>query len=112
MTKKFLRASALIVILALMGLMIPWQLTQAAALIDTSDTMSRLEVSTASNHTIKFKTPTGVDSSSDTITITFPAGFDLTSIVYTDIDLSHGPSTGYETEETLGGQQFPVRCLH
>jgi len=74
---------------------------QAASLTNLSDTMTRLKVSTASDHTIKFTTPTGVESSTDTITITMPTGFTIGSVDYTDIDLSHGASTGYETDETL-----------
>lgn len=74
---------------------------QAAALTTLSDTMSRLDNNTASNHTIRFTTATAVNADADTITITFPSGFAVGSVDYTDIDLSHGASTGYETEETL-----------
>ena len=74
----------------------------AADALEESDTMSRLEISAYSNHTIKFKTPTGVDAATDTIIITFAAGFDLTSVALGDVDLSYGVSTGYETEAVLG----------
>ncbi|MFC1651781.1 hypothetical protein ACFL24_01330 [Patescibacteria group bacterium] len=77
------------------------QTADAAALTALSDTMSRLEKSIDSNHTIRFTTPTGVDDASATITVTMPAGFTIGSVVFGDIDLSHGASTGYETEETL-----------
>ena len=77
------------------------QLTHAAALTDLSDTMSRLKVSEGSDHTIKFTTPTGAGDTTDTITVTIPTGFAIGSVDYTDIDLSHGVTTGYETEETL-----------
>ncbi len=73
----------------------------AASLTSISDTMSRVKASTASDHTIRFTTPTGVDAPTDTITIAFPAGFTVGSVDYTDIDFSHGASTGAETEETL-----------
>ncbi|MFC1651780.1 hypothetical protein ACFL24_01325 [Patescibacteria group bacterium] len=73
----------------------------AAALTDLSDTMSRLKISEGSDHTIKFTTPTGAGDTTDTITVTIPTGFSIGSVDFTDIDLSHGPSTGYETEEIL-----------
>lgn len=90
----------LVLVSFLITVLLP-QVTQAAALTSLSDTMSRFKKSTLSDHTIGFTTPTGVDSSSDTITLTFPSGFTVGSVDYTDIDLSHGASTGYETEETL-----------
>ena len=81
------------------------QIAKASALTALSDTMSRLADSTPtavySDHTIKFTTPTGVEASTDTITIEMPSGFTIGTVDFTDIDLSHGASTGYETEETL-----------
>ena len=58
----------------------------AAAITTSSDTLTREKESEASNHTIQFDTPTGVDASSDTITVTFQTGFDLSSVVLTDVD--------------------------
>ncbi|MCX6806534.1 MAG: hypothetical protein NT135_00165 [Candidatus Berkelbacteria bacterium] len=64
--------------------------------------MSRLQKSPVnSDHTIKFTTPSGVTDASDTIEITFPAGFSVTSVDVTDIDLHWGPSTGLENSATL-----------
>ena len=81
------------------------QVVSAAALTSLSDTMSRLADSTPtavySDHTIKFTTPTGAGDATDTIEVTMPTGFTIGTVDYTDIDLSHGASTGYETEETL-----------
>lgn len=77
--------------------------SEAAYLTEVSDKVSRHAVDTASDHTIQFTTPTGVDASTDQIEIHFPADFDLSAIDYTDVDLSHGPVTGYETEEVLAG---------
>lgn len=74
---------------------------QAASLTALSDTQSRVKKSEASNHVIKFTTPTGAGDATDTITIEFPSDFTIGSVDYTDIDLSHGASTGAETEETL-----------
>jgi len=73
----------------------------ASALTALSDTMSRQGNGVASNHTIKFTSSTGAGDSTDTITVTMPAGFTIGTVDYTDIDLSHGASTGAETEETL-----------
>jgi hypothetical protein len=88
-------------ILALLVLMVP-QLTHAAALTALSDTMSRLKASTASNHTIRFTTPSGATDIGDTIEITMPTGFTIGSVAFGDMDLSCGATTGYETELTLG----------
>lgn len=88
-------------ILFLLATMAFWQIARAANLTALSDTLSTDKASTVSNHTIKFTTPTGAGDVTDTITITFPSGFAIGSVNYTDIDLSHGASTGYETEETL-----------
>ncbi|MSR85255.1 hypothetical protein EXS71_02350 [Candidatus Uhrbacteria bacterium] len=74
---------------------------QAAPLTSLSDIMTRQKVSTASNHELRFTTPTGIDQSTDTISLTFSSGFDLSSVVFGDIDLFHGAGTGLETSETL-----------
>ena len=72
----------------------------SAPLTSMSDVMSRQKIGVASNHTVTFTTPAGVDASSDTITLNF-TGFTLGSVAFSDIDLTHGPSTGLETSETL-----------
>jgi hypothetical protein len=77
----------------------------AASTTPTSDTMSRLKAATVSNHDIRFKTPTGVDALTDTITITFPAGFDLAtnSVAFGDMDLNVDAACDgvYEISKTL-----------
>lgn len=79
--------------------------TQAGTLSFVSDTLSRLKISTNADHDIKFVTPTGVDAPTDTITITFPAGFDLAvnTVAYTDIDLNVDVACDsvYEISKTL-----------
>ncbi len=96
--KSFL---TLYLILALLLLFTYPQTAKASALTSLSDTMSRLEKSpTNSDHTIKYTTPSGVQAA-ETMTVTFPAGFTIGSVDYTDIDVSWGPSTGYENELTL-----------
>lgn len=75
--------------------------TDGAALISVSDQVTRHAASTASDHKIQFTTPSGVQNAAGQMEIHFPASFDLTAIDYTDVDLSHGAVTGYETEEVL-----------
>lgn len=75
--------------------------TQAAVLTGRRDIMSRQNPAVASNHEIRFITSTGVDAPTDTMTISFPSGFSLSTIVFGDIDLFHGAVTGFETSETI-----------
>lgn len=72
----------------------------AAGITAISDTMSRLKISTLSDHTIKYTTPTGV-AAGQTMTVTMPTGFTIGTVDYTDIDVSWGPTTGAENELTL-----------
>lgn len=75
----------------------------AASVTSATYSLTRQKVSTAADHEIQFVTPTGVDASSDTIILTYPADFLFGSVAVGDIDLSHGPTTGLETTETLAG---------
>jgi len=54
------------------------------------DVMTRQKISENSDHSISFGIPEGVDASSDTITITFAVGFDLSSITISDVDFEGG----------------------
>jgi hypothetical protein len=100
MHKKTKKILAIILAVALNFYFMP--LALADGLISLSDTMSRLKISQASDHKIKYTTPSGV-AAAGTMTITFPAGFTVGSVDYTDIDVSWGASTGYENELTLAG---------
>jgi hypothetical protein len=73
---------------------------QAAQVSQASDTVSRHTVSTLSNHQIVFTTPSGVDAPADTVTISFPS-FSFGSLDFGDVDVSYGPTTGFETSLTL-----------
>ncbi len=75
--------------------------SQAAIIRSLTDTLSDLKISQSSNHTVFFQTLTGVDATSDTITVSFEIGFNVSGLDYGDVDFSHGPTTGTETEETL-----------
>ncbi len=84
------------------------QVVYAAAALNLSDTMSSSKISTLSNHTIIFRTPTGVDASTDTITITFPAGFTMGTfaLLNFDLDVSAGSQSScsgvsFSTSKTL-----------
>lgn len=81
--------------------------THAASLLDVRDIMTRQLISTASNHEIRFVTPSGVADAGSTITLHFPFGFGLTGVDASDIALSHGVSTGFETAETLASSAAP-----
>ncbi len=82
------KSTALLVAFALtLGSLLSFNAANAAPLINVSDTLSTVNTSTAADHTIVFRTPTGAADTSDTITITFPAGFTMNSIAFDDVDL-------------------------
>ncbi len=63
---------------------------QAANLTSITDTLSDSDVSVVSNHTILFTVPTsspGV-AAGQTITVTFPVGFNMGSVAFGDVDFS------------------------
>lgn len=75
-----------------------WMVQPARAdLTNVKDTLSDSRPSTASNHTISFTlSAANIIQTSDTIVVTFPVGFTIGSVDYTDIDLS-GSSSGEKT---------------
>lgn len=60
---------------------------QAANVTNVADLLTDSDLSAVSNHTITFVTPSGV-AAAKTITITFPAGFNLSTIVFGDVDFA------------------------
>ncbi len=100
MRSKKMLIMVLVVLVGLFLVMLPTSVAWAASLSKMSDELSTIKAGTSANHTIKFRISTGAALDS-TITINFPAGFAMGSIAFGDIDLSHGASTGAETEETL-----------
>jgi hypothetical protein len=71
----------------------------AANLTNVSDTLTDSDISTVSNQTIAFTIPagsSGVAASGGTITVTFPAGFNMGSVAFGDLDLKVGG-----TDQTL-----------
>ncbi|HUD20548.1 MAG TPA: hypothetical protein VMQ44_00555 [Candidatus Saccharimonadales bacterium] len=97
------RFSRLVVptILALLMSLLPWgAIAWAAAITSASDTMSNITDSATSNHTVQFITPSGV-AAGQSITITFPTGFALGSVDYTDMDLAEGATCSSLTDISL-----------
>jgi hypothetical protein len=101
-------AAILVVVIALSSYIISSTTVSAAALANISDTLSSQTVSTAANHTIVFRTPTGAADTTDTITLTFPAGFNMNSIAFDDVDLafsagsqSNCTAPSYVNDETI-----------
>jgi hypothetical protein len=73
------------------------QLAYAAALTTLSDTQSSVKVSTLSDHTIQFITPTGVGAGAN-ITLTFPAGYTMGTFNVNNVDFATsttGTCTGF-----------------
>lgn len=69
--------------------LIPAQMAYASGVLNRSNTMSSLRTNTPSNHTIVFRTVTGAAELTDTITVTFPAGFNMNTVAFDDFDLAH-----------------------
>ncbi len=63
-----------------------YSLAEAANITNVKDTLTDSAPLANSNHTIEFIAPSGVGAT-ETIQITFPAGFDLTGVVEDDLDL-------------------------
>ncbi len=91
---KYSKLTAKLVLVALVAVYFQWSplQAQAASLTQMSDVMTRLKASTASDHEIKFVTPSGV-ASGGTIILTFSAGFTgIGAMINADFDLAEGSS--------------------
>jgi hypothetical protein len=77
----------------------------AAQATSVSDNISRLKTGVLADHELFFVTPTGVDVSTDTIILTFGAGFTVGASTFADIDLAVGStnvcSSATFTDKTL-----------
>lgn len=93
--KKFLALIFIVAILLLPGL------SMGADISSSQDSLSKLAEFSYSDHNIKFTSPSGATEISDEMEISFSVTFDLSDIVLSDINLSHGPSSGLETLESL-----------
>ncbi len=85
--QRLQRLIALFSVLALLLATAPIRPASAAAVTSLKDTLSRLQASTAANHTIQFTTPTGV-AAGQTITLTFGSGFTMNAIDFADVDVA------------------------
>ncbi len=91
MISTFLKpVTAFAVAIAVLGVTLFYApLANAAALANVSDTLSSQTINASANHTVVFRTPTGAGDNTDTITLTFPAGFNMNALDFADIDLAH-----------------------
>ena len=60
----------------------------AAQVQSLTDTLSNSAPGVAANHTIHFVTPTGIAADGTTMVVTFPDGFDISSITDVDVDIA------------------------
>jgi hypothetical protein len=92
-----------LIISLLVFFVVPISPARAANVTGLSDTLDTLVQNVAANHTILFVTPTGVESSTDTITIDF-TDLGMGSVAFGDIDLAEdddGNCDGPWTDKTL-----------
>lgn len=101
---RFRLLTAVVAVFSLLILSYPISPAHAAAVTSLRDTLSRLKASTLANHTIEFVTPTGVEASTDTITLTFQT-FTMGTFAVANVDLAVGNSgtcsTATFTDKTL-----------
>jgi hypothetical protein len=90
--RKGVVAKVLLTALLMVSAQVAPNIAQAASATQISDVMTRLKASTASDHEIKFVTPSGV-ASGGIITLTFSAGFTgIGSLIGADFDFAEGSS--------------------
>lgn len=101
--KKLSLALLILLILSL------WVSPAEADLTNVKDTLSDSRPSTNANHEILFTLGASNDiAENDTITVTFQSDFDLSSIDYTDIDLSGSTSGDQTLAATQGATSWGV----
>lgn len=82
------------------------QIISADPLSSITDTLEDSRPSTDSNHTIVFTTPTGCPADDSPITVTFPSGFDLTSLIITDVDFNDGGGDATMAADCTGSEDI------
>lgn len=70
----------------------------AAVATPATDVLSDHSLSASSNHTIRIKTPTGIDAPTDTVTYDI-SGFTVGALGVGDIDIFHGAVSGMENAD-------------
>lgn len=104
-TRRFMhrlmkKVISIAILISIISHIFVFQSIQAAPLSVVSDAVTSHVIGASSDHEISFTTLTGVHSATGTIEISL-SSFDLSLITAGDVDLSHGPSTGLETVETV-----------
>ncbi len=89
-----------IVMVSFAAVLVAWQLVAASGLRQLQDEVTRHAPLAFADHTISFITSQGLRDVGDQLTITFPAGFDLTALTASDVSLTYGV-TGTETAATI-----------
>lgn len=79
---------------------------QAAQLANLTDTLSTSKPGIGANHTIRFTSPSGIAANGSTLIITFPSGFDMSTIGEDDIDIA--TTTDLTTASSCGATQTAV----
>lgn len=96
MTKAYLRRSVSIVAMfALLGMTLQfWMIEPAHAdtMAQIKLVLSTVKAATTADVTLQFTVPTGVDASTDSITVTFDSGYNLGTFALTDYDFEVGNS--------------------
>ncbi|MEA3272151.1 MAG: hypothetical protein U9P90_00610 [Patescibacteria group bacterium] len=107
---KKIKAVGLLLIALLVGMLFVGPVTQAARAKNVKDLLSDSRPSTVSNHTIQFITPSGVSTSTDTMTLTFDSSgqaFDLDNVALDilsfDLSINDGTADcgGSFTDKTI-----------
>lgn len=79
----------------------PFVLVKAATVTSLTDTMTDQTVGAVSNHDIRFINNDAVTAPGQHLIFGFAEAFVLTTITPSDVQFTHGPTTGAETAETL-----------
>jgi hypothetical protein len=100
LSKNSMQKLQAIILMAVMVFSVFAKPSFGAALLNSTVSLSNHTVNALADHSYKFRTPTGVDSPTDTITINL-SSWVTGATNFNDIDLLHGPVTGLETNNTL-----------
>lgn len=73
----------------------------AALLSNLSDIMSHQSPNVTADHSIRFKATNGIIGMGSSFTIQFAAGFNLSALAISDVQMSYGSSLGTEIPATL-----------
>jgi len=95
---KFIPVLAMV---ALIAATLSINVSKAATVVVLSDTMSNQTISALSSHNMVFQVPSGV-AAAGTIVITFPSGFDTTTLAFGTMTAAQGATSSLGTSMTLG----------